>query len=97
MATSEEHVAQAVDEVLDPAWPDERRRALWRWSYATIGRVAAGLLGLWALGFVMHLMVGLTLPWVFYGFMAVMMIMAAFSQEEGREHLRRESGALGRR
>jgi len=97
MATSGEHVAQAVDEVLEPAWPDECRRALRRWSYATIGRVTGGLLGLWALEFVMHLMVGLTLPWIFYGFMGVMMTSAAFSQEEGRGHLRRDSGAPRRR
>jgi len=46
--------------------------------------------GLWALGFVMHLMVGLTLPWIFYGFMGLLMTGAAFSQEEGRGHLRRD-------
>jgi acyl-CoA synthetase (AMP-forming)/AMP-acid ligase II len=86
MATSEEHLGQAVDEVLDPAWPDERRRALRRWSYSTVGRVAAGLLALWAFG----LIIGLTLPWTFYGFMGLMMTSAAFSQEEGREHLRRD-------
>ena len=89
MATSEDHLAQAVDEVLDPAWPDERRRALRRWSYATIGRVAGGLLGLWALGFVLGLVAGLTLPWTFFAFMGVMMTGAAFSQDEGREHLHR--------
>ncbi len=87
MATSEEQLAQAVDEALEP----ERRRALRRWSYATLGRVAGGLLGLWALVFAIHILVGLTMPWTFYGFMGAMMTRAAFGQEEGREHLRRDA------
>jgi hypothetical protein len=93
MATSEEQVARAVDEVLDPAWPNERRRALRRWSYSTIGRVAVGLVALWVFGVI----VGMTLPWTFYGVMGLMMTSAAFCQEEGREHLRRQSGAPDRR
>jgi len=90
MASSDEQLAQAVDAVLTPAWPDARRRALRRRSCATIGRVAGGLVGLWALGLVAHLVVGLTLPWIFFGCMGAMMTLAAFSQQEGREHLRRE-------
>ena len=86
MATSEEHLAQAVDEALAPAWPHEHRRAIRRWRYATAGRVAGALLALWALGAV----VGMRLPWTFFGFMGVIMAMAAFSQTEGREHLRQE-------
>jgi len=86
MADSEEHLARAVDEVLDPAWIDERRRALRRWSYSTIGRVAIGMLALW----VFDLLIGMALPWVFFVFMAVLMTGSAFSQEEGREHLRQE-------
>ena len=86
MATSEERLAQAVDEALDPAWPHERRRALRRWSYSTVGRVAAGLLGVWVLAFI----IGMRLPWTFFGCMGSLMTLAAFSQAEGREHLRRE-------
>ncbi len=43
MATSEEHLARAVDEALDPAWPHERRRALRRWSIAR--RWPSGVVG----------------------------------------------------
>ncbi len=89
MASSEEHLARAVDEALEPAWPHERRRALRRWNCSTMGRVAAGLLALWSLVFVLHVMVGLTMPWTFYGFMGTMMTVGAFRQEEGREHLRK--------
>jgi len=90
MATSEEHLARAVDEALDPIWGRERRWALRRWNFSTAARVAGGFLGLWALVFVLHVMIGLTMPWTFYGFMGVTMTVAASGQEEGREHLRRE-------
>lgn len=90
MVTSEEHLAGAVDEVLDPAWEDERRRAVRRWAYCTAERVAGGLLALWALGLVMHFIVGLTVPWMSFGFMGVLMAVLAFSQSEGRTHLRKE-------
>jgi len=88
MALAEDHLRRAVDEALEPAWPRERRRALQRWAWSTAGRVATGLVALCALGLVLHLMFGLTLPWVFYGFMGTLMAVLAFSQSEGREHLR---------
>ena len=90
MATSEEQLAQAVDEALEPAWSHERRRAIRRWNLSTVGRVAGGLLALWALGFLMDLTVGLVLPWIFFAFMGSMMTVLAFSQSEGREHLEKE-------
>jgi hypothetical protein len=90
MAASDEQLAHAVDDVLDPAWEGERRQAMRRWAWATAGRVAGGLVVLWVLGLVMHFIVGLTLPWVFFGFMGVLMAVFAFSESEGREHLRRE-------
>jgi len=82
MATFEEQLALAVDEALEP----ERRRALRRWNYSTVGRVACPLLALWVLGSV----TGMRLPWTFFVFMGAMMTKAAFAQTEGREHLSRE-------
>jgi len=87
MATSEGHLAQAVDEALEP----ERRRALRRWACATAGRVAVGLSALWAMALGLQHAVGLTLPWTFFGFMGSMMAALAFSQSEGRDHLRKEA------
>jgi hypothetical protein len=88
MALSEDHIQRAVDEALEPAWPHERHRALQRWRWATAGRITAGLATLFALGLALRLMFGMTLPWVFYGFMGALMTVLAFSQSEGREHLR---------
>ena len=88
MATSDEHLAQAVDEALDPAWPVERRLALRRWRYATAGRVAVAMAALWALGLGMRVVVGTMLPWTFFAVIGALMTLAAFRQEEGREHFR---------
>jgi hypothetical protein len=90
MAIPEDHIREAVDEALGPAWPHERRRAIRRWVISTAGRVVGGLLVLWAIGFVVHLVAGMTLPWVFFVFVGFMMTILAFSQPEGREHLRQE-------
>ena len=88
MALSEDHLRRAVDETLEPAWPHERRRALQRWAWSTAGRVAVGLVALSSLGLALRVMFGMTLPWVFYGFMGALMAALAFAQSEGREHLR---------
>jgi hypothetical protein len=90
MATSDEHLAHAVDEALDPVWPFERRLALRRWRLATAARVAIAMAALWGLGLGMRIVVGMALPWTFFAFIGAMMTLAAFHQEEGREHLREE-------
>ena len=49
MAVSEELLRHAVDEILEPAWPHERRRAARRLSYQTFSRIMGGFLALWGL------------------------------------------------
>ena len=90
---SGERIDEAVDEILEPAWARERRRALRRWRLETGVRLIAGLLALWAMCFVLRLVVGLALPWTFFGFMTLLMAGAAFSQTDGREHLRTSNRA----
>ncbi len=82
-----ERIDQAVDDILEGAWARERRRALRRWRFETALRLAAGLMALGTMCLVLRLVVGLTLPWAFFGFMTVLMAGAAFSQTDGREHL----------
>ena len=64
-----ERIDQAVDDILERAWTRERRRALRRWRLETGVRLAAGLLALGTMCFVLRLVVGLALPWTFFGFM----------------------------
>jgi hypothetical protein len=87
VSMSGERIGQAVDDILEPAWVRERRRAMRRWTFETGIRLAAGLLPLLAMCLVLRLVVGLTMPWAFLGFMTVLMTGAAFSQRDGREHL----------
>jgi hypothetical protein len=70
MAISEDHIRRAVDEILDPAWARERRRAAWRMSRTTLGRVIPGLLVLWVVAIVAHLVLAVNIPWVFFGVLA---------------------------
>jgi fatty acid desaturase len=88
MALSEEHLRSAVDEVLEPAWPRERRRAARRLRLRTISRIAGGCVALWGLGFVVHLWVGGSFPWLFFGVIALLATVAASVQED-HAHLRR--------
>jgi len=79
----------ALEESLAPVWERERHRALRAWALATGARVALGLGALVALSLLVYLVTGAALPWTFYAFMGVIMTAGAFSQQEGREHLRR--------
>jgi hypothetical protein len=88
MALSERQLRHAVDEVLEPAWPRERRRAARRLHLRSLSRIAGGCLALWGLGFVAHLWVGVSFPWVFFGVIALLAAVAASGQED-HSHLRR--------
>ncbi|MGP0030370.1 MAG: hypothetical protein ACLPVF_07675 [Acidimicrobiales bacterium] len=90
MSVSEEHLRRAVDDVLEPVWPDERRRAARGWFYGTLARAALGILGFWGLAVVMYLVFGLALPWTFYAFIGGMTTMAALHEARDPEHLRRD-------
>ncbi len=89
MAVSEELLRHAVDAVLDPAWPLERRRAARRLIYATLARIIGGFLGLWSLGFAAHLIVGGSFPWMFFGAIALLASIAVFTTQSDWSHLRR--------
>jgi hypothetical protein len=60
MAIYEEHLRHAVDEVLEPAWPREYRRAARRLHSSTLGRLASALVVLWVLALVVYLLSGVS-------------------------------------
>jgi hypothetical protein len=90
MAVSEELLRRAVDEVLEPAWPRERSRALRRLRNQTLFRILGSFLVLWGLGLGAHLVVGGSFPWAFFGLIALMASVAAFVTPDDRPHLRRD-------
>ncbi|MGO8870071.1 MAG: hypothetical protein ACLQPH_01485 [Acidimicrobiales bacterium] len=90
MSISEEHLRPIVDDVLEPAWPVERRRASRRWMWATLIRVAAGVLGFWGLALAVSLMVGVAFPWSFYAFIGGLTAVLGLHQARDPEHLRRD-------
>jgi hypothetical protein len=90
MSLSEDHIRQAVDEVLEPAWPAEARRAARAWNLATLARVVAGLVGVALLLTVVRLVEGRSFPWTFFVFIAVVTVAVGFHAARDPEHLRRE-------
>jgi hypothetical protein len=90
MTVAEEHMRRSVDEVLEPAWPRERRRAARRLGYRTLRRIAGGCLALWGLGFLVHLVVGGSFPWASFGLIALLSSVAASTSQGDRTHLRRD-------
>ena len=91
MATSEEQLAQAVDDVLEPVWSRERRRRIRRLAYATLGRIAAGVLTMWVVAIVAHLVIHESVPWVSFGVITLLgTTIAALMNLDGSAHLRRD-------
>ncbi len=90
MAVFEEDLRQAVDNVLEPAWPRERRRALRRLGCSMLGRLAGGLAVLWVLAFLVRLVTGVTVPWVAFGFITFLATVVALPEPGDRSHLRRD-------
>jgi hypothetical protein len=91
VASSAPHLRQAVDEVLDAAWPKERLRALVRLAASTTGRVAVFLLALVGLGVGLRVLFGVVVPWTFYIFVGVLAIVCARPGAAETRHLRRRS------
>jgi hypothetical protein len=60
MVISEGHLRRAVDDVFEPAWPRECRRAARRLLSSTVGRVTVALLALWVLAIVVYLFTGVS-------------------------------------
>ncbi len=87
MGTPEEHLRQAVDEVLEPAWPKERRRAARRRLGATLLRVGVFLSAIWGLALVVFLITGAMLPWTFFAFMSALAFFAAQRESGDCKHL----------
>jgi len=85
----DDHLRRAVDDVLDPVWPDERRRAARRLTASTAGRAAVGVVGFCSLSLVEHVVIGGPVPWAFFGFVGVITTLAAFRNAGDRGHLRR--------
>jgi len=71
MSDSEDDLHRAVDEVLEPAFPRERRRVAWRLTGRALVRVAGFLLCVWVLGLLARLLFGLVLPWTFFALLAL--------------------------
>ena len=92
MSVSEEHLRQSVDDVLEPAWPGERRRAARSWFCSTLARAALGTLAFWGLALALHLLFGLALPWTFYAFVGGATTMAALREARDPDHLRGLTG-----
>ncbi len=90
MAASEELLRRAVDQVLEPAWPLERRRAARRLGYHVLARIVGGFFVLWGLGITAHLLVGGPFPWMFFGLIALLASTAAALTQCDRSHLRRD-------
>ena len=90
MALSEDHLRDAVDGVLEPAWPHERRRAARRLLRSSLGRWAGGMVAIVAFSLVLRLTIGLTVPWLFFAFIGFLAAIAALPDPADRAHLRRE-------
>jgi len=78
MATSEDHLRQLVDEVLEPAWHRERHRARRRVVWGTLWRLVVGMSGLWLLALVVDLVVGVAVPWIAFGVITALATVLAF-------------------
>jgi len=87
---SDPPLRDAVDEVLDAAWPRERRRALARMAASTLGRVAVFVAALLLLGLAVFLAFHLVVPWVFYAFMTGLVLVCARPEAAERAHLDRK-------
>ncbi len=89
------HRTQTVDEVLEAAWPRERRRLRRRLAIATIGRTAVFLGALAALSLAIRLLFGLIVPWAFFAVLAALALVCARPDPEERALLRRGEKAGG--
>jgi len=87
MPLSDDQLRRAVDEVLDPIWHQEHRRARQHRVTSTVGRMAGGMLVLWALALVVQLVVGVTVPWVAFGFVTLLATVLAMWDAPDHPHL----------
>jgi hypothetical protein len=79
-----------VDEVLEPAWPAARRHELARLLYISFGRVGLFFLPVLTISLVLRFVFGLTLPWTFFAFTALLVFVVGTPELRERQHLRRK-------
>ncbi|HXW34105.1 MAG TPA: hypothetical protein VEJ87_05955 [Acidimicrobiales bacterium] len=83
-----------VDDVLEAAWPSERRRARVHLAIAVVRRVGIFISALALLCLFTRLVFGMEVPWVFFAFMTLLALQCARPGDEelvvlGREPDRR--------
>ncbi len=87
MPVAEDDLGRAVEQVLGPAWPHERRRASRRFLRSTLLRAGGGALGFWSLAGGLRVM-GMPIPWVLYPGIAALTVAAALLEARDPDHLR---------
>jgi len=90
MSASEDDLHRAVDEVLEPVWPQERRRAVVLSAGRTLARIAGFMLALLVPALIVHFAFGLVIPWSFFGFIALLTTGIAMHGVRTDSHLGRE-------
>lgn len=91
MASPEDDIERAVDEILDPAWTRERRLAFKRMTFFAAGRILVFLLGLLLFALAVHEVFGLAVPWPFLVFVTIVLIVFGLPDVVGdQSHLRRD-------
>jgi hypothetical protein len=88
MSVPDEDIRDAVDQVLEAAWPEEHRRARRRWNLGTLARVAAALAVFCGLPLMAQLIVGFSFSWAFYGILGGVIIKAGVCESRDPNHLR---------
>jgi fatty acid desaturase len=86
---------QTADEVLEAAWPKERRRARRQMALAHFGRTAVFLAMLGGLSFAVYLLFGMVIPWTFFVFMGALALVGARPEADERALLHRTRPASG--
>lgn len=89
MAGAEDRLRQSVDEVLEPAWHRERRRAWRRVLSGSFGRWLGGMAAISLLALALRLILGMALPWFFFVGMGLLGAIGALPDPSDHTHLRR--------
>jgi hypothetical protein len=79
-----------VDEVLEAAWPDERRRTLRRWNLGTLVRIAVDHLALCGLPLIVQLTAGISVRWAVHALIGGMTVSTGIREARVLDHLRYE-------
>lgn len=89
MTASDADLRRAVDEVLEPAWATERRRATRRLVASCAGRWAGGMVAATGLALVLGAATGAALPPAFFVVVGLLAAIGAMPDAEERSHLSR--------